>query len=918
MTLAPGARFGSYEIVAPIGAGGMGEVYRASDTKLKRDVALKVLPDSFASDPDRLARFTREAQTLASLNHPNIAHIHGLEESGGVTAIVMELVEGDDLSQRIARGAIPLDEALSIAKQIAEALEAAHEQGIIHRDLKPANIKVRDDGVVKVLDFGLAKALDPTSSSGAEAMNSPTLTARATQLGVILGTAAYMAPEQAKGRPVDKRADIWAFGVVLYEMLAGARPFGGDDVTDVLAAVVRAEPDWTALPAATPTRIRELLRHCLTKDARLRLHDIADARLEVDDAIGRAAEPQPVVMPSGPSRRHERLVWAVTVVVLVAALVALGSVTYLGRGSQQPLPTVSRSIISVAPAEQLQAAGVSEGRPSRTAMALSADGRSLVFSAVSGHQRQLYVRALDQLDAVPMPGTEGGDGPFFSPDGKWVGFWAKGALRKVPLSGGPATAICDTPTFTGASWGPDDTIVYAQLAGGLWLVPSGGGTSRPLTTLDAKAGEYSHRLPQFLPDGKAVIFTTITYYFPDWRDARLSIVLVASGDRQDLVPGADARYASSGHLVFVRSGTLVAVPFDPAKRAVTGNSLTMLADVMQAANMSSAAYETGAGQFSLSASGSLVYVPGGIYPEGEGTIVSVDRRRGTAQTLSVPLHPYYSPRLNPRDPSQLVVWTQGVDRNVWTLDIASGTLTHLTTSGRTSKAMWTRDGKRITFAGSWAGAENLFWMPAGGGTAEPLTTGGMFLSPGSWSPDGRTLAFVRYQAETLSDVMALSVDGDRRPTPILATRFNEWYPEFSEDGRCLAYVSDDSGTDEVYVQPYPGPGPRKRISNGGGSAPAWSRDGRELFYWVSTGAGRRMMAVPITTTPSCTAGVPQKLFEGRYGTQALVRGYDVTADGQRFYFAQYNERPPVRATQMILVQNWFEELKTKVPGGVAK
>jgi Tol biopolymer transport system component len=345
----------------------------------------------------------------------------------------------------------------------------------------------------------------------------------------------------------------------------------------------------------------------------------------------------------------------------------------------------------------------------------------------------------------------------------------------------------------------------------------------------------------------------------------------------------------------------------------------MLADVMQAANMNSVPYETGAGQFSLSASGSLAYVPGGIYPEGEGTIVSVDRRRGTAQTLSVPLHPYYSPRLNPRDPSQLVVWTQGVDRNVWTLDIVSGTLTHLTTSGRTSKAIWTPDGKRITFAGSSAGADNLFWMPAGGGTAEPLTTGGLLLSPGSWSPDGRTLAFVRVQAETGMDVMAMSVDGDRRPTAILATRFNEAYPEFSPDGRYLAYVSNDTDTNEVYVQPYPGPGPRKRISNQGGSEPAWSQDRRELFYWMSTDSGRRMMAVPITTTPTFKVlGAPQPLFEGRYGSQALVRGYDVTADGQRFYFVQSKERPPVRAAQMIFVQNWFEELKAKMPGGVAK
>jgi serine/threonine-protein kinase len=775
------------------------------------------------------------------------------------------------------------------------------------------------------------------TAGGAEAMNSPTMTARArlrqgygepgTEMGMILGTAAYMAPEQAKGRAVDKRADIWAFGVVLYQMLAGTRPFGGDDVTDVLAAVVRAEPDWNALPADAPPRIRELLRRCLTKDVKRRLHDIADARLEVDDAISRAAEPQPVAVTSEPSRRRERLAWTVALVVLAAALVVLGSIAHFGRGSSQTAQEVTRALISVAPADQLGTSTTSEGRPTRTAMALSPDGRWLVFSAVSGEQRQLYLRALEHLGAVSMPGTEGADSPFFSPDGKWVGFWANGALRKVARSGGPATKVCDVAGIYGASWGSNDNIVFARASGGLWLVPSVGGTPQPVTKLDPKSGEYSHRLPQFLPDGKTVVFTVVDHYLPDWRRARLSVVSLTTGERSDLGEGADARYATSGHLVFARSGTLVAARFDPTTRK-TGRGLTMLDDLMQSANTTAGSSEIGAGQFSLSASGSLVYLPGGIFPDREGTILSVDRK-GTEQALPVPVRPYYMPRLSP-ERRQLLVWTQGVDRNLWACDIAGGPTTRLTSEGRNSRGIWTPDGKRIVFANSSGGADNLFWRLAdGNGPVERLTTSTHSQFPSSWTRDGRTLAYVeRVTARSAAtdqgvpslsyDILAISPDGDRRPTPILATRAEETYAEFSPDGRHLAYVSDESGRNEVYVRPYPGPGRVWPISKQGGFAPAWSQDGRELLYVKAVDSGIHMMAASITTTPAFAVGTTSKLFEGRYGMSSPIRGYDVTADGQRFYFTQFKERQPIRATQMIYVQNWFEELRAKVPGGVAK
>jgi tRNA A-37 threonylcarbamoyl transferase component Bud32 len=468
MALTAGSRLGPYEILALLGAGGMGEVYRARDTKLHRDVAIKVLPEDVATDPDRLARFEREAQALAALNHPNIASVYAVEDR----AIVMELVAGEDLSARIQRAPIPLAEALPLARQIADALAAAHEAGIIHRDLKPANIKVKDDGTAKVLDFGLAKALAPEDASATpDAMNSPTISAHATRRGVILGTAAYMAPEQARGKAVDKRADIWAFGVVLYEMLAGKRLFAADEVSDTLAHVLTKEPDWTALPTATPPRIRELLRHCLTKDVRQRLHDIADARLEIDDAIGRATEPQAAGPLSVRQLRRERLAWTAAVTVLAAALAIAGGLAYHGRGAHPASPAVARFFIGVAPAEELGTSSTNEGRPAQTAMALSPDGRTLVFSAIRGEQRQLFRRDLAQLEAVPMAGTEGADSPFFSPDGNWVGFRAGGALRKVAVNGGPATMICETAAIYGASWGPNDTIVYAGDRGGLWLVP---------------------------------------------------------------------------------------------------------------------------------------------------------------------------------------------------------------------------------------------------------------------------------------------------------------------------------------------------------------------------------------------------------------------------------------------------------------
>jgi Tol biopolymer transport system component len=917
-----GARLGVYEITAQIGEGGMGQVYQATDTKLKRQVAIKMLPPSLAADADRLARFQREAEVLASLNHPNIAHIHGLEESGGITALVMELVEGDDLSQRIARGAIPVDEALPIAKQIAEALEAAHQHGIIHRDLKPANIKVREDGTVKVLDFGLAKALTPESGSAAAVhlAQSPTITSPAivTGAGMILGTAAYMAPEQARGRTVDKRADVWAFGCVLYEMLTGRRAIEGDDVSDTLAAVLRADPDWTRLPDAVPSHVRSILRACLQKDPRQRMQAIGDVRLGLDGAFnvevhpGTAGQRQPL---------RARLTSAVTPVAvgLLTGAVLTAAVGWWMVASARPAPEVARVLVGVSPADQLRGSPIDTdavrlGHLSRTAFTLSPDGRTLVFSGVQGDRQQLYVRRLDQLEAAPLAGTDGGESPFFSPDGAWVGFWAGGALRKVPLSGGSATTLCETSTIFGASWGSSDLIVFARQRGGLWQVAADGGSPTPLTSLDVEQRDVSHRLPQLLPGNRGVLFTVTRNDFPNWDTTQVVVQPLPAGTRRVLIEGgADARYVRTGHLLYVRRGVLLAAPFDLEGLATAGGAVTVVSAVMQAANVPNVAADTGASQLSVSDGGSLAYLPGGIFQFPNHSIVWVNRA-GAVEALPAVPQPYANAELSP-DGTHVLVYTQG-DRQVWLYNLARGTMTRLTTDGSNSAGIWTPDGERVTFASSIAGPENLYWRRVdGSGAIERLTTSTNNQLPAAWSPDGQVLALVSVGVEPGNVDIWVLRRGNAEATPLIQSRFNETHPAFSPDGRWLAYASNESGRLEVYVQAYPGPGSKMLISTEGGTAPSWRPDGRELFYNSPTGEAGivRMMAVPVTLGSTITAGKPRLLFGGRFVGNAVAGNYDTTADGQRFLMIQREERPPITSTHIVLVQNWTEELKRLVP-----
>jgi eukaryotic-like serine/threonine-protein kinase len=896
MAILPGTRLGSYEILSAIGAGGMGEVYQAHDTKLGRDIAIKVLPEAFAHDADRLVRFQREAKMLAALNHPNIATIHGLEQSGGTSYLVMELVSGETLADRVKRDAkIPVEEALTIAKQIAEALEAAHEKGIIHRDLKPANVKLTPEGKVKVLDFGLAKAFAGDAASD-DLSNSPTLSAAATMQGVILGTAVYMSPEQARGKACDKRTDIWAFGCVLYELLTGRQAFHGETTTEILAAVLRGEPDWGALPEPTPSTIRALLRRCLQKDVNKRARDAGDARIEIDEAL---AAPVTAELSTAALTKGIRTFGRGEVILSVGALVLVAVVTGLAVWNLKPSPApqpVTRTVINLPPGQQL--AGLDSG----PAVALSPDGTQLAYVARQGGTQQIYLRALDSLEAKPISDTEGAINPFFSPDGKWVGFFAGGTLKKVSVSGGAALALGDAANPRGASWGSHGMIAFeVQNSTVLQQVPDAGGTPQPLTHF--QKGEVSHRWPEFLPDGKAVLFSAGPNALI-FTNAQAAVQSLGTGEHRNLVQGGmNPRYSPSGHLVYAQGGSLMAVPFDPQRLAVTGTAVPVVEGVLESA-------VTGAAQYGISATGSLVYVPGGVQAT-QLRLMWVSRN-GAEQPLAAPVRAYQFPRLSP-DGRRVAVSIGEQEVQVWLYDLSRETLTRLTFEGNTNTGpSWTPDGKRIAFGSSKEGPFNIFWQLAdGSGGLERLTTSEFTHAPMSWSPDGQLLAFIEVNPTTQRDIWVLRM-GDRKAQPFLRTRFDETSARFSPDGHWLAYVSSESGRFEIYVQPYPGPGGKWQISTEGGMDPVWNPNGRELFYRSRD----KMMAVDIATQPGFVAGTPRMLFEERYEPAPVpIPNYDVSPDGQRFLMLKPSEQAEAAPTQINVVLNWFEELKRRAPAG---
>ncbi len=910
MPLSAGTKLGSYEVLAQIGAGGMGEVYQAHDTKLARDVAIKVLPEAFAHDPERLSRFQREAKMLAALNHPNIATIHGLEQSGGTSYLVMELVPGETLQERVKRdGPVPIEEALAMAKQIAEALEAAHEKGIIHRDLKPANVKVTPEDKVKVLDFGLAKAFAGDTSTE-DMGNSPTLSMAATMQRVILGTAAYMSPEQARGKAVDKRTDIWAFGCVVYELLTGKQAFHGEDITEILAAIVLKEPAFDALPANISPSIRVLLQRCLRKDRRQRTPDAATIRIEIEDAI--AAPGTAVVPTTAPATRvwGERVAWwAAAALALIAIALAIGFVLR----APKPLQPMRLSAEIGADASLYTEFGAST--------ILSPDGTRLALVATGSDQKQhIYIRSLDQLQAAVLSGTENARDPFFSPDGQWIGFFADSKLKKISVQGGAAVTLCDVTSDRGGSWGDDGSIVFTpDNRGTLFKVSSAGGTPQPLATLDKQTGENTQRWPQVLPGSKTVLFTSSDTggTVGAFDDADIVAYSTASGQRKKLLHGGFyARYLPSGQVVYMHEGTLFAVPFDLKRLEVTGQPAPILEGVLTVPLYAGA-------QFSFSETGSLAYVPG----RSGGVNVSIywmDREGKFTPLREIP-GDYRNPALSPDGKLLALDIGDAKRRDIWVYEWERDALTRMTFAGETNAyPVWTPDGKRIVYSSrEKSGTYNLWWIRAdGAGAAQRLTESKNPQYATSWRPDGKFLAFHEINTSTGVDVMTMPIEGDEKsgwkpgePKPFVNSAFTEAEPAFSPDGRWLAYGSNESGSYEVYVRPFPGAGGKWQVSTGAGVYPKWSRNGKELFYRT---VDSKIMVVTYTASDdSFHADKPQLWSPSQFTERGIgIYNFDLHLDGKRFAVLKTpgtEQNAAVNKVSFIL--NFFDEIRRKFPPG---
>ena len=910
MPASRGTCFGPYEIDRLLGAGSTGEVYRARDTTLHRDVAIKILLPALAANPERLARFHQEAQILASFNHPHIAQIHGFEEAGATHALVMELVDGPTLADRIARGALPIDDALSIARQIALALEAAHGRGIIHRDLKPANIKIREDGTVRVLDFGLAKSLDSISRAPVDPMDSPPPDALETEDNVLLGTAAYMSPEQAQGRPVDTRADLWAFGAVVYEMLTGQRAFTGEDVAATLTHVLTNDPDWTRLPAGTPVSIRRLLRRCLERDRRGRLDSASGARLEIDDALASPAA-DVLAEAAAPIRRLTRV--AIAGLAGGAAIAALAAWALMRPALATPL-LPSRFAIVTPPGQPLNVSSLDRD------LALSPDGRHLVYRA-GGTQSggsPLMVRTIDQLDARLIAGVVDAYGPFVSPDSRWIGFVQYRALKKVPIAGGPIITLGRlTGQPRGASWGDDNTIVFAtdDPATGLLRVSADGGTPTQLTTPDTAQHEEDHLFPSVLPGGHGVIFTVSAAGRAD--SAQVAVLDLKTGHRKTLVRGANqAEYVASptggqtGYLVYAVAGGLRAVGFDPVRLELLGDPVTVVDRTMTK--------RSGATNYTASRFGTIAYVPeGAVEPTPMTSLVWVDRK-GIEQSIRMPPRAYGPARLSPDGSRVAVGILDDGNVEVWILDLARGTQRRLTFSpGMDALPLWTPDGRRIIFMSTRSGVLNWYSQAAdGAGAVERLTTSANEQRPTSITSDATRLFGFEVGAVIVAQATMAGGAGSRAwsSEQVVQPLFNGFFPEISPDGRFVAYKSGESGRDEIYVRPFPQvDAGRWQISAMGGSRAAWARNGRELFY---IDPSMSLMRVPVSTSGSTfSAGNPAKVFDATYAEPNPSRHYDVSPDGRRFLMLKEMTARDPNATpaSMVVVEHWFEDLKQRVP-----
>jgi serine/threonine-protein kinase len=889
-----GRQIGHYKVLSHIGRGGMGEVYRAHDSKLGRDVAIKVLPRVFADDADRVARLEREAKMLAALNHPNIAAIYGMGQSGGAPYLVMELVPGETLARRIKANALSLKEALEIARQVAEALEAAHEAGVIHRDLKPSNINVAPEGPAKVLDFGLAKAF--AGEGGVDLSQAPTLTAMATKEGQIVGTPAYMSPEQARGKAVDKRSDVWSFGCVVYESLTGRAAFAGESLSDTIAAVLEREPDWHALPPTTPDGVRCLLRRCLQKDRRFRLRDMGDARIELEEALAIRESTRPVVAPQGSSKRV--LGVAAASGMLAAASLAFAAWTFLNRTAVEP--PVARFSIDLPSGQMIRASF----NPS---LEISPDGRTLYYLVPMGAGfSRPYIRMLDELEPKAPASLKdvSGGAPTFSPDSQWVCFLDQHTrtIRRAALSGGPSLTITPFEWVYRGFWGTDNYLYWTPgTRSGIARTPITGGETRPVTELDASRNEQSHRFAHPLPDGKEIVFTAVETTMESFDDARIVVQSLQTGKRKTLIEGTCSRYSLTGHLLYARSGNLYAAPFDAKKLEITGPPVTVVEGLLMSRN-------TGAAYYTLSDTGTLAYVPGGA-AEGGRELVWVDRQ-GKETPLPLPPRSYLYPRLSP-DGKQLALEIEGPSHDLYLYDFARGVLTRMSLDGLSHAPVWSPDARQIGFRSWKLGGMTIWSLPADRSAPEKRLLEQMgWQSVVSWSPDGSHIAYVDQFPETSMDVLVLPLEGDRKPVPIARSRFVEGSPKFSPDGRWLAYCSNESGRPEVFVQSFPGPGPKIQISSDGGTDPLWLRQGGELYYRN----GDKMMVVEVRTQPTFSAGRTRLLWEGHYshgmssscGQPGVTSfNYDVTPDGHRFLMVK-DSYQDVGSNRIVVVLNWFD------------
>jgi Tol biopolymer transport system component len=884
MALTPGSHIGPYSVTAPIGSGGMGEVWKARDTRLGRDVAIKVLPAAFSQEPDRRARFEREARVLASLNHSNIASIYGIEEHSTTDAghpalaLVMELVEGETLADRLVRGALPYGEAIALAHQIADALDAAHEKGIIHRDLKPANIKVTPAGTVKVLDFGLAKALDGEAAA-TDLSQSPTLSIDVSQQGLIVGTVAYMSPEQAQGKAVDHRTDVWAFGVVLYELLAGRRPFHGDSVQEMLASILRDEPDWQAVPGDA----RRLLRQCLEKDPRRRLRDIGDMRLLLETSPSNAV----------PARRAP---WIAGGAVALAAIAALAWWTAPGPSNQmQPLVRFDIDLDQGSPSTFFYGPNA----------VLSPDGTRLVFVAegADGTPR-LYSRRLDERASVELPGTEGAHSPFISASGRWVGFFAGGSLKRIATDGSAALTVVEITNPRGGSWDGEDSIVLARgSTSSLGRVAASGGEVQALT--EFRPGETSHRWPQVLPEGKGVLFTANESNVGF--DAA-SVMVVRPGERFGKVlvkGGTSGRYLASGHLAYFRAGTVFAQKFDIDRLETDGHEVPVLEDVAYS-NLN------GGAQLDVSRTGAAIYTSGagGL---GQMNIQWMDAGGKTTPLLARP-GVYLWPRLSPDGQRLALTAVEGANQSNAVYDRGRDTFTPLALEREVASApMWTADGRMILFHSK----EGISWIRSdGGGAAEPLTRSQHVQYPWSIHPDGKWLAFFEQGPPSGFQLWTLPLDWSNGglkaagpPEPFVVTPRVTFHPAFSPDGRWIAYDSNESGQFEVHVRPFPRGSGSRMVSAGGGSMPTWSPSGRELFYKTFD---QRVMVVSYTSTAdSFVADKPRLWSSIPLADTGTYPNYDVAPDGRRLAVLMPIESPRGRP-RVTFISNFFAEVDRRL------